>query len=70
MIYPEDEFSWSNYQPKEKFMLTHNLKTFAGLALVFLIGGLSALKGVTLANGIETLLPILLAIEHIMNGNV
>lgn len=47
----------------------HNLRTIIGLIIVFVIGGLQALKGLTWTNGIETALPLLLATEHFYFGN-
>lgn len=57
-----------HYQPKNKFMLNHNWRMFGGFFIVFLIGGLQALKGITWTSGIETVLPLLLAAEHLFNG--
>ena len=50
-------------------MTAHNIKVLGGLAIVFIIGGLQALKGLNLADSITTLLPVLVALEHILNGN-
>lgn len=70
MIYPEDEFDWSkDYQLERKFM-SHNIKMFLGLAIVFVIGGLQALKGVGgYGSWIETIIPALLFAEHYLDGN-
>jgi hypothetical protein len=40
-----------------------------GLLLVFVVGGLQALKGLTWSNGIETIVPLLVMLEHYLNGN-
>lgn len=64
-----EEVASANYQPIKKNMISHNLKVIGGLALVFFIGGLQALKGLTWTNGIETIIPILLVIEHALDGN-
>ena len=67
--FPEDYFSWSGEDYKEKNKMTsHNLKMFLGFAIVFVIGGLQALKGITWTNGVETVLPVLLALEHTLSG--
>lgn len=54
---------------KKKKMTGHNIKIFLGLAAIFVLGGLQALHGIGGAGAwVETLLPIVLAIEHIVNG--
>lgn len=54
-----------------KKMNSHNLKVLGGLAVVFIIGGLQAWQG---SGGwsawIDMALPVLLAIEHAVNGNM
>jgi hypothetical protein len=47
----------------------HSWKMWLGLAVVFVVGGLQALNGLNWSNGIEIVLPVLLAIEHALNGN-
>lgn len=47
----------------------HTWRTIIGLAIVFIIGGLSALKGVGgYAAWIDMVLPVLLVIEHAIAG--
>lgn len=63
--------AYSNYQLKEENKLTnHSWKTFVGLGIVFVIGGLQALHGGGFESWAETLIPVLLALEHTLNGNV
>lgn len=59
-----DEF----YQPKKKYMINHNWRLMGGFAVVFLIGGLQALKGLTLTSSIELVIPVLLSLEHLFFG--
>ena len=58
-----------NYKFKDNKMVNHNWKMFVGFFIVFLMGGLQALKGLDWANGVETIIPVLLAVEHLLNGN-
>lgn len=59
-----------HYQPIENKMTNHSWKTFVGLGIVFVIGGLQALHGGGFESWAETLIPVLLALEHTLNGNV
>ncbi len=52
-----------------KYMNFHNWKMWVGLIAMFAIGGIQALHGLTWANGLETLIPVLVGIEHAVNGN-
>ena len=59
---------------KNNFMFlglsSHTWRTVIGLALVFIVGGLQALKGVDgWGDLVTTLVPILLLLEHSFAGN-
>lgn len=50
----------------------HNWKMFLGLALIAIIGGLQALHGsvgTTASTWVDTIVSVLLIIEHSVNGN-
>lgn len=50
-------------------MKSHSLKTILGLAVMFLIGGLSVLKGTAgVGSWVDMVLSILLMLEHGING--
>lgn len=52
-------------------MSSHSFKTFFGLGVVFIIGGLQALHGQEgWATWIDMLIPVLLAIEHTFSGKL
>lgn len=59
----EEEYSKSN-----KFMLNHNWRLVGGFALMFIIGGVQALKGLSWADGAQTVIPVLLVVEHFLFG--
>lgn len=64
-----DEVGSTNYQPNNKNKMTgHNLKMFTGLVIVFVLGGLQALKGGGYGAWAETLIPVLLGLEHTFFG--
>ena len=69
----DEDFSWMkkvDYQPYEEIKMTgHNIRMGLGLVIVFIIGGIQALKGLNWVNGIETILPVLLSLEHVLEGN-
>lgn len=51
-------------------MNNHSFRTFAGLALIFIIGGLQALNGnVGSSSLLELIIPVMLGLEHLFNGN-
>lgn len=51
-------------------MNNHSLRTFGGLAVVFLGGAISAYKGgFSLVNILDMVISGLLAVEHLYNGN-
>lgn len=62
------------YQLKNNFMFWglsyHTWRTVIGLGLVFIVGGLQALKGVDgWGDLVTTVVPILLILEHSFSGN-
>lgn len=48
-------------------MKFHNFKMIAGLAILFIIGGLQALHGQ--ANWVDPLIALLIGLEHMYFGN-
>jgi hypothetical protein len=59
----------SNYQFKKKETM-HSYRTLAGLAILFIVGGLQAIHNIGgVGSWIDMIVPVLLVIEHGLQGN-
>ncbi len=60
-----------NYNNKNKKMKFHSARTIAGLAIIFIIGGIQAMHGQSnMSSTLEMAIPFLLMLEHAFLGNI